>query len=90
MTLLSLDSLTLTATRPSTLIRAANAAGFDLVSLWLQLPPIYLADLLPHALRDVPWAMGAPSLKRAAAGVTVAQQAKEAMASLRRVLAAVH
>lgn len=39
--LLSLDSLTLTATRPSELIRAAGAAGFDLVSLWLQPPPIY-------------------------------------------------
>jgi sugar phosphate isomerase/epimerase len=49
VTLLSLDSLTLTATRPSTLIRAANAAGFDLVSLWLQPPPIYPEALVTGA-----------------------------------------
>lgn len=43
---LSLDSLTLTATRPSELIRAAAVAGFDLVSLWVQPPPIYAEALV--------------------------------------------
>lgn len=38
---LSLDCLTLTDTRPQDMIRAATAAGFDLVSLWFQDPPIY-------------------------------------------------
>jgi sugar phosphate isomerase/epimerase len=47
--LLSLDSLTLTATRPSELIRAADAAGFDLVSLWVQPPPIYAEALVTPA-----------------------------------------
>ncbi|MBV1690517.1 sugar phosphate isomerase/epimerase [Novosphingobium sp. G106] len=47
--LLSLDSLTLTATRPSDLIRAAGAAGFDLVSLWVQPPPIYPEALVTSA-----------------------------------------
>lgn len=39
--LLSLDCLTLTDTRPQDMILAAASAGFDLVSLWFQLPPIY-------------------------------------------------
>jgi sugar phosphate isomerase/epimerase len=47
--LLSLDSLTLTATRPSELIRAAGAAGYDLVSLWVQPPPIYPEALVTAA-----------------------------------------
>jgi sugar phosphate isomerase/epimerase len=47
--LLSLDSLTLTATRPSALIRAAQTAGFDLVSLWVQPPPIYAEALVTPA-----------------------------------------
>lgn len=38
---LSLDCLTLTDTRPQDMIRAAHAAGFDLVSLWFHIPPIY-------------------------------------------------
>lgn len=38
---LSLDCLTLTDTRPQDMIRAAHAAGFDMVSLWFQNPPIY-------------------------------------------------
>ena len=38
---LSLDCLTLTDTRPQDMIRAAAGAGFDLVSLWFQDPPIY-------------------------------------------------
>ena len=46
---LSLDSLTLTATPPSALIRAAEAAGFDLVSLWVQPPPIYGEALVTPA-----------------------------------------
>jgi sugar phosphate isomerase/epimerase len=36
-----LDSLTLTDTEPTALIRAAASAGFDLVSLWVQPPPLY-------------------------------------------------
>jgi sugar phosphate isomerase/epimerase len=47
--LLSLDSLTLTATRPSELIRAAGVAGYDLVSLWVQPPPIYPEALVTAA-----------------------------------------
>jgi sugar phosphate isomerase/epimerase len=38
---LCLDSLTLTDTEPTSLIRAARTAGFDLVSLWVQPPPLY-------------------------------------------------
>lgn len=49
MPLLSLDSLTLTATRPSELIRAAGVAGFDFVSLWVQPPPIYADALVTRA-----------------------------------------
>jgi sugar phosphate isomerase/epimerase len=40
---LSLDCLTLTDTRPAELIRAAGAAGFHCVSLWLQPPSVYPA-----------------------------------------------
>jgi sugar phosphate isomerase/epimerase len=40
---LSLDCLTLTDTPPTELIRAAGAAGFDCVSLWLQPPSVYPA-----------------------------------------------
>lgn len=46
---LALDSLTLTATRPPELIRAAAAAGFDCVSLWVQPPPIYAEALVTRA-----------------------------------------
>lgn len=47
--LLSLDCLTLTDTRPQDMIRAAAAAGFDLVSLWFQDPPIYPLALVTPA-----------------------------------------
>lgn len=43
---LSLDSLTLTDTRPQDLIRAAAAAGFDACSLWVQAPALYPSPLL--------------------------------------------
>jgi len=43
---LSLDSLTLTDTQPQDLIRAAAAAGFDLVSLWVQAPALYPSPLV--------------------------------------------
>ena len=46
MPVLSLDSLTLTDTPAAALIRAAAGAGFDLVSLWVQAPPLYPAQLL--------------------------------------------
>lgn len=46
MPALSLDSLTLTDTLPKDLIRSAHKAGFDLVSLWTQPPPIYPNQLL--------------------------------------------
>lgn len=43
---LSLDSLTLTDTQPMELIRAAGAAGFDIVSLWVQAPALFPSPLL--------------------------------------------
>lgn len=46
---LSLDCLTLTATPPPDVIRAAAAAGFDLVSLWAQPPPAYDVALMTPA-----------------------------------------
>jgi len=46
---LCLDSLTLTDTEPSELIRAAGLAGFDLVSVWVQPPPLYPQALLTPA-----------------------------------------
>jgi sugar phosphate isomerase/epimerase len=46
MTLLSLDSLTLTDTRPETTIRAAAEAGFDACSLWIIPPPLFPSALL--------------------------------------------
>ena len=46
---LSLDSLTLTDTEPAELIRSAAAAGFDLVTLWVQAPPLYPKALLTPA-----------------------------------------
>jgi sugar phosphate isomerase/epimerase len=49
MTDLSLDSLTLTDTEPAELIRAAAAAGYDLVTLWVQAPPLYPKALLTPA-----------------------------------------
>ena len=46
MVQLSLDCLTLTNTRPADMIRAAAAAGFELVSLWLAHPAAFpLAEL---------------------------------------------
>ncbi len=45
---LCLDSLTLTDTEPAELIRAAGSAGFDLVSLWVQPPPLYPRALLAN------------------------------------------
>ena len=46
---LCLDSLTLTDTDPADLIRSAKTAGFDLVSLWVQPPPIFPASLVTPA-----------------------------------------
>jgi sugar phosphate isomerase/epimerase len=46
MTLLSLDSLTLTDTQPETTIRAAAEAGFDACSLWIIPPPLFPSALL--------------------------------------------
>ena len=43
---LCLDSLTLTDTDPVALIYAADSAGFDLVSLWVQPPPIFPLQLV--------------------------------------------
>jgi sugar phosphate isomerase/epimerase len=46
---LSLDSLTVTDTEPVDLIRSAKSAGFDLVSLWVQPPPIFPLQLVTQA-----------------------------------------
>jgi len=46
---LCLDSLTLTDTDPVDLIRAAQSANFDLVSLWVQPPPIFPSQLVTPA-----------------------------------------
>lgn len=46
---LSLDSLTVTDTKPQDLIRAAGATGFDTVSLWVQAPALFPS---PLATRD--------------------------------------
>jgi sugar phosphate isomerase/epimerase len=46
---LCLDSLTLNDTEPVDLIRAARAAGFDLVSLWVQPPSIFPSQLVTPA-----------------------------------------
>ena len=46
---LCLDSLTVTNTEPVDLIRAAKSAGFDLVSLWVQPPPIFPLQLVTPA-----------------------------------------
>ncbi|HTV96160.1 MAG TPA: sugar phosphate isomerase/epimerase [Steroidobacteraceae bacterium] len=46
---LSLDSLTVTDTEPVDLIRGAKSAGFDLVSLWVQPPPIFPLQLVTPA-----------------------------------------
>ena len=46
---LCLDSLTVTNTEPVDLIRAAKSAGFDLVSLWVQPPPIFPLALVTQA-----------------------------------------
>ena len=43
---LSLDSLTLTDTRPQDAIRAAAEAGFDACSLWLIPPPLFPSPLV--------------------------------------------
>jgi sugar phosphate isomerase/epimerase len=43
---LCLDSLTVTDTEPAQLIRSAKSAGFDLVSLWVQPPPIFPLSLV--------------------------------------------
>lgn len=43
---LALDSLTLTDTEPMEALRAADAAGFDIVSLWVQAPALYPSPLL--------------------------------------------
>ncbi|MEZ5736229.1 MAG: sugar phosphate isomerase/epimerase [Novosphingobium sp.] len=50
---LSLDCLTLTDTSPPDVIRSAAAAGFDLVSLWVQPPPMYpAAQTTPDHIRE--------------------------------------
>jgi len=46
---LSLDSLTLTDTRPQDTIRAAAAAGFDACSLWIHAPALFPSPLLTAA-----------------------------------------
>jgi sugar phosphate isomerase/epimerase len=46
-----------------------------------------LAELLRAAPRDVPWGIETPSLRRARAGVGAHEQAREAMAALRPLLA---
>ena len=46
---LCLDSLTVTDTEPAELIRSARSAGFDLVSLWVQPPPIFPLQLVTQA-----------------------------------------
>ena len=46
---LCLDSLTLSDTEPTELIRSAKSAGFDLVSLWVQPPPIFSSALVTPA-----------------------------------------
>ena len=46
MAKLSLDSLTLTDTRPHEAIRAAREAGFDACSLWIIPPPLYPSPLV--------------------------------------------
>lgn len=46
---LCLDSLTLTDTEPVELIHAAGSAGFDLVSLWVQSPPLFPLQLVSPA-----------------------------------------
>jgi sugar phosphate isomerase/epimerase len=43
---LSLDSLTLTDAQPQEIIKAAQVAGFDIVSLWVQAPALYPSPLL--------------------------------------------
>lgn len=48
MVALSLDCLTLTDTPPVEVIRAAGAAGFDLVSLCVQGPPLFPSLLVTH------------------------------------------
>ncbi|MBW8754502.1 MAG: sugar phosphate isomerase/epimerase [Sphingomonadales bacterium] len=48
-----------------------------------------LIDLLRAAPRDVPWAIETPSLRRARAGVTPEAQAREGMAAMRQLLAAI-
>lgn len=46
MARLSLDSLTLTDTQPMEIIKAASGAGFDIVSIWVQAPPLFPSPLL--------------------------------------------
>jgi sugar phosphate isomerase/epimerase len=46
---LCLDCLTLTDTEPVDLILAAKSAGFDLVSLWVQGPPLFPLQLVTPA-----------------------------------------
>ncbi len=46
MTILSLDSLTLTDTAPQVAIRAAAEAGYDACSLWIIPPPLFPSPLL--------------------------------------------
>jgi sugar phosphate isomerase/epimerase len=46
---ISLDCLTLTDTTPADLIRSAESAGFDLVSLWVNPPPVFPLQIVTHA-----------------------------------------
>ena len=48
-----------------------------------------LVELLRATPRDIPWAIETPSLRRANAGVTALEQAREAMAALQGLLRAV-
>jgi sugar phosphate isomerase/epimerase len=49
---LSLDCLTLTDTSASDLIRSASAAGFDLVSLWVNPPAAYPRQIVTRAIEQ--------------------------------------
>ena len=52
MTAISLDCLTLTDCRPIDLVEAAGAAGFEMVSLWVQPPSIYPLQLVTPAMES--------------------------------------
>jgi sugar phosphate isomerase/epimerase len=60
---LCLDSMTVTNTEPVDLIYAAKSAGFDLVSLWVQPPPIFPLQLVtPEKVQACKHALAATGL----------------------------